>query len=240
MKEKGRMRTLSLIIFSIGVLLGSTLVGITVWGDLEATLFNPGIQEEARLGQLHCPVILTTAQETGIISARIRNPLDHTTSFFARARISEGYLTLMREETTQLSLAPGESSRLAWQISAEDAAFNRIIFFRVTVRGGYPLPTRQGTCGVVLLDLPVLTGGQVYALGVILSLVCTIGGFAAWIAKHPQRMDLEVQIVRIMGLLTVTLIGGIILSFLGWWVIGLLALVVMLLSIGAFISYLNQ
>jgi hypothetical protein len=53
-------------------------------------------------------------------------------------------------------------------------------------------------------------------------------------------MDLEVQIVRIMGLLTVTLIGGIILSFLGWWVIGLLALVVMLLSIGAFISYLNQ
>ncbi len=240
MKEKGRIRTLSLIVFSIGVVLGSLMIGVAVWGDLEATLFNPGIQEEARLGRLRCPVILTTAQETGTIGARIRNTLDHTTSFFSRARISEGYLTLMREETAQVSLAPGESARLEWQVRAEDAAFDRIIFFRLTVMGGYPLPTRQGTCGIVLLDLPVLTGGQVYALGVVLSLAGTIGGCAIWITQYSQRMDLEVQVTRIMILLTVALISGIIVSFLGWWAIGLLALVVMLLSIGAFISYLSQ
>ena len=240
MKEKPFVWTLSLIIFAIGVLLGSVLIGVAVWGDLEATLFNPGLQEEARLRQLRCPIILTKAQPTGTISARIRNSLDRTTTFFSRARISEGYLTLMREETTEIPLEPRETERLEWEVSAEDAAFDRIIFFRVVVSGGYPLPSRQGTCGIIVLDLPGLSGNQIYGLGAVISLICTIGGGAVWIAGHPHRMGLKVQIARIMIFLASILVIGILVSLLGWWAIGLIVLVVILLSVGAFISYLGQ
>ncbi|MCJ7552170.1 MAG: hypothetical protein MUQ30_21070 [Anaerolineae bacterium] len=231
---------LSLIVFAIGVLLGSVLVGLAVWGDLEATLFNPGIQEEAHLRQLRCPVMLTTSQDTGTISVRIRNTLDRATSFFARARISEGYLTLMREETAKVPLESRGTERLEWQVSAADAAFDRIIFFRVVISGGYPLPTRQGTCGIVVLDLPALTGNQVYALGTVISLICTIGGGAAWITSQPHRLGLKEQIARIIVFLAFVVILGIIVSLLGWWVFGLLTLVIILLSIGAFIGHLGQ
>ncbi|MBN1249248.1 MAG: hypothetical protein JXC32_16435 [Anaerolineae bacterium] len=240
MLKRPFVRTLSLIVFAFGVLLGSMLIGVTVWGDLEATLFNPGMQEEAHLRQLRCPVMLTKAQQAGTIRVRFRNTLDRATRFFVRARISEGYLTLMREETTQVPLEPGERTRLDWQVSAEDAAFGRIIFFRVVVSGGYPLPARQGTCGIVVLDLPALTGNQIYALGTVLSLICTIGGGAVWIAGHPHRLGSKVQIARIIVFLTVVLTIGIVVSLLGWWVIGLATLVIILLSVGAFIGYLSQ
>jgi hypothetical protein len=240
MKEKRLTRTLSLIVFAVGVLLGSVFIGIAVWGDLEATLFNPGMQEEARLRQLRCPVMMTRAQGTGTISVRIRNTLDRAANFFARARISEGYLTLMREETARIPLGPGEAERLEWQVSVDDAAFDRIIFFRVAVSGGYPLPSRQGICGIVVVDFPGLTGNQLSALGVAISLICSIGGAAVWISSHPQRIGLKVQVSRIMVFLASVLFIGIVLSLLGWWVIGLASLIVILLSIGAFISYLNQ
>ena len=89
-------RVLSVVLFSIGALLGVVLVGITVWADFEAILFDPGIREDTRLGSLRCPVMITS-EETGVIRARVKNTLDRPTDLFIRAHISHGYVTLMRE-----------------------------------------------------------------------------------------------------------------------------------------------
>lgn len=240
MKGERSASILSLVIFSIGVLLGMVFIGLAVWGDLEATLFNPGGRQEANLGRLRCPVLLTKAQESATISVRIKNTLDRATSFFARARISEGFLTLMREETTQVPLEPGEAERLEWQVSADDAAFERIVLFKVAISGGYPLPARQGTCGIVVIDIPMLTGNQAYALGVAVSLILTMGGGVLWFVKSPRRLGVQVQIARLLVVVASAILIGIIVSLLGWWSIGLAVLVIILLSVGALIGYLGQ
>lgn len=236
MKENQSIHSLSIIIFAIGALLGIALIAITVWADFEAILFDPSIQQDTRLRSLRCPVMITS-QETGIISARVKNSRDRPTDLFIRAHISHGYVTLMREVNSQLSLEAGESERVTWEINQDDAAFGSLVLFKVTVKGGYPLPTRQGTCGVLVVDAPFLSGGQIYGLGLALSLIGLIAGIALWIAHHPHMSDLQVQIIRAMGFLAVSIVAGIGVSFIGWWVLGALFLVMILLAVGVIIGY---
>ena len=137
MKNKRFMRTLSIIIFAVGVLLGATFVALATWADFEAILFNPGIRQKASIKRLRCPVIITT-DETGTIRARFKNTLERSTELFVQAHISEGYVTLMREINADVPLEPGEAQWVEWTVTAEDAAFERFILFKATVRGGYP------------------------------------------------------------------------------------------------------
>jgi hypothetical protein len=236
MKENRPIRILSVIIFAVGALLGTILIGITTWTDFEAILFDPGIREDTPLRSLRCPVIMTSS-ETGTISARIKNTLDRPTEFFVRAHISHGYVTLMREVNAQIPLNPGAVEHLTWEINEDDAAFGSLVLFKVTVKGGYPLPTRQGTCGVLVIDVPYLSGGQIYGLGLALSLIGIVTGGALWIIHTPHMLDPQVQLTRAMGFLTVSVIMGILVSLAGWWVLGALFLVVILLAIGVIIGY---
>jgi hypothetical protein len=236
MEENQPVHVLSLVIFSIGALLGIMLVGVTVWTDFEAILFDPGIREDTRLRSLRCPVMITS-RETGTIRARVKNTLDRPTDFFVRAHISHGYVTLMREVNSQIPLDAGESERVTWEINQDDAAFGSLVLFKVTVKGGYPIPTRQGTCGVLVIDAPYLSGGQIYGLGLALSLIGLIAGGTLWIVNNPHMLDLQVQITRAMGFLTVSIIMGLVLSFVGWWLLGALFLVMILLAVGVIIGY---
>ncbi len=227
---------LSITLFSIGVLLGIALMSITVWADLEAVLFNPQPRQHKPLRSLRCPIIITP-EETGIIRARIKNTRDRETDFFIRAHISHGYVTLRREVITEFTLAPGESERVEWEITADDAAFERLVFFRITVKGGYPMPSRQGTCGVLLADVPSLKGSQIVAILLVGSLAFTLGSSGLWFATHREMLELQVQISRAMGFLAVSMVLGIGVSLMGWWVFGTLFLVIVLLAIGVIIGY---
>jgi len=237
MKDNRLVRTLSMVVFAVGLLAGTTLIAVTVWGDLEATLFSPGIQYDAKLRGLRCPVLITPKQ-TGTVRARIKNTIDRSTNLFIRARTSEGYITLIREEQRELPLDPGEAQWVEWPISADDAAFGRLVLFKVAVTGGYPLPARQGTCGIVRINTTILTGGQLYALGLIVSLVCCIGAAVLWIRSNPRMLGARAQLTRAMIWLSASILVGIVVSFLGWWVAGTVSLVVILLTVGVTVGYL--
>jgi len=237
MTEMRRLRAIVLAVFAVGVLVGTTLIAITVWGDLEASLFNPGIQYDAHLRTLRCPVIITP-NHPGTIHARIKNTLDRSTSMFLRARISEGYVTLFREEKLQLPLEPGEAQRVDWTINADDAAYDRLVLFKVGVTGGYPIPARQATCGVVRIGIPFLSGGLIYVIALVIGLAGSIGATVFWIRRNPGMLGTEVQLARAMVWLCGAIVVGIVVSFLGWWVLGILALVVVLMTIGVTIGYL--
>jgi hypothetical protein len=234
-KSKNPLRFLSLLIFSLGIFVGLAIAGSIIWGDLEASLFDSSIKPRSTLRSLNCPVAITT-NEAGKITATLKNPTDQDKNFYMRAHISEGYVSLMREITQQIPTAPGESSKVAWDIYPKDAAYNRLVLFRVYIHASYQIPSQGNYCGVLVLDIPGLTGQQFFFLLLGVSLVAVIGGRALWQATIPQKTDkikgIDHTLIALAGIIYGTLLTG----FLGFWFLGLLLFAVSVLLIGSILG----
>ncbi len=230
---------LGLVIFALGLLLGLALFGAVIWADFEAALFSPGIQQDAPLRSLRCPVLINRS-ETATVTASLNNPLERSTERYVRAHITDGYVTLMREINTSISLDPGERQRLEWTVTADDAAFERLILVKVVLRARYPLPSRQGTCGILVVNAPHLTGDQVFALGFVVSFLGIAGGFILWRRSGQPLHERGREMGRAMGVLAGTILVGTAIGLLGWWVPGLIFFVIAVLGIGVTIGYLSS
>ncbi len=185
---------------------------------------------------LRCPILLTPA-ETGVVSARVSNPLDRPTERYVRVHMSAGSLLLTREFTEVVPLDPGESERVEWSVSADDTVFDRFVMVNVVLRSRYPLPARQGTCGILVLDVPYLTGPQVFGLTLTASLLTMAAGCGLWIWATPPLSDRRHQPIRAMVALAGSVLVGILLGVLGWWLPGLILLTIVLIGIGVIIGY---
>jgi hypothetical protein len=213
------------------------LFGVVVWADFEAALFSPGIQQDAALRSLRCPVLITRS-ETGTVTASLKNPLERSTERYVEAHISDGYVTLMREINTRIPLDPGERQRLEWTVTADDAAFGRLVLVKVVLRARYPLPSRQGTCGILVVDVPFFRGNHFFALGFVVSLLSMAAGFGLWHRAGQPLRERGRQIGRAMGVLTGIVLLGTIVGLMGWWVPGLIFFVITVLGIGVTLGYL--
>ena len=230
------IRILGVLIFSTGVLLGMALFGIIVWGDFEATMFDPSIKQDAPLTTLRCPVMMTKT-ETNAVTATFTNPLERPIELYTRAHITEGYVTLMREINTTLSLDPGETKPLQWTVTSDDAAFGRLILVKVTVNRKYPLPSRQGTCGILVVGLPYFTGTQIFAFTFAVSLLSMAGGAGLWVVANRPLKGLGLDVISAMGVLAGSILAGTIVGLRGSWMFGGLIFVFTVLLIGAIIGY---
>jgi hypothetical protein len=228
-------RVLSVLVFSVGLLLGTALFGATIWGDLEASLFNASMGGEKRL-PLRCPVMITT-RETGTVSASVKNTLDRATEFTIRTHISDGYLTVMREINSKLPLEPDERQSAEWTAIPDDAVYGSLILARVYLYPKYPLPSRAGTCGIWVLDWPFLNGTLIYNLILVASLLGMGAGIGWWIAKNRPLKGGGRTVAYSMGTLAGCVLIGIIVSLLGWWIPGVLVLTILVLLVGAFSGF---
>jgi hypothetical protein len=236
-KLQGLARPLGVLLFVAGLLLGMALFGAVIGPDLEAALFSPGLQQNAALRSLRCPVLITRS-ETGTVTASLKNPLERSTERYIQAHITDGYVTLMREINTRVPLDPGGSQRLEWTVTADDAAFERLVLVKVVLRARYPLPSRQGTCGILVVDVPYLTGNQVFALGFVVSLLSMAAGFTLWYRASQPLHGRGRQMARAMGVVAGTILVGTVIGLLGWWVPGLIFFVITVLGIGVALGYL--
>jgi hypothetical protein len=236
MNSKRFIRTPSVFIFAVGIILGTALSGIVVWGDLEASLFDASIRGDATLTTLRCPVMMT-AKEIGTASATFENPLERPVTFTIRAHISRGYVTLMREINSKLSLAPGETQTLEWTVTPDDAAYGRLILLRVRLSAKYPLPARDASCGILVVDLPYLSGNQVTAFTLAASLLSMVVGASLWVATNRPLRGLPRQVTRAMGVLAGSVLLAMLLGLLGNWLLGALLLVITLLLGFTIIGY---
>ena len=234
---RGAIRPLGVVLFSLGLLLGMGLFGAVIWADFEAMLFNPALSQEAPLRSLRCPVMITTS-ETGTVTASLSNPLDRSTERYVRAHITDGYVTLMREVNQRVPLAPGEKQRLEWAVTADDAAFNRFILVKVIVRGRYPLPGRQGTCGILMVDVPLLNGRQIFSLTFAASVLSMAAGYGLWFGASRPLDQRRQQVARAMVALAGGVVLGTIVGWLGWWLPGFILFLITVLGVGVIIGYL--
>lgn len=225
-------RTSGVILFSVGVLLGMTLIAVTIWTDLEASFFDSAIASrgDEPLKTLRCPILMTT-WETGTISATFENPSEKPMELMLRAHVTDGFVTLMREVNSTLPLDPGEKKKAEWSLTSDDVAYRWLILARVVQFRHHPLPPRQAACGILVLDVPFLTGNQLLALVIAAIFLSIVGGMALWIAGNWPLKRSALAVVRTMGALTVSMLIGFIVSLLGSWLIGSLLLGINLLLI---------
>ncbi|MFO8037043.1 MAG: hypothetical protein R6U57_10495 [Anaerolineales bacterium] len=232
MDKKDRIFVIGMVCVVIGSLIGILLTAGMVWADLEAMLFIFGLEGDESTNDLDCPVLMTT-NETREVSLTLKNPGENVNSPYVIATISEGYFTLTRNIKQEVKLDPGEKKKVSWEIFPEDAAYQRIVLFKVYVRQSYPYPSLKGNCGVLVLDVPLLKGKQVMALALGLTFVMILGGNAILqyqyrnAALGPSRQYMS----KAMYIMSILIALGILISYLGYWLGGLILLFIILIMI---------
>ena len=139
-------RITAALIYAVGVLLGLVFLALTVWSDLEATLFESWLRADKPISTLSCPVMITR-DEVGVVSITVDNSLDREITVLVRTHISDGFLTLIREIDTRPTIPAGEAETLTYEIEADNAVWGLFVLNRVYVASTYPVPSRGNVRG---------------------------------------------------------------------------------------------
>jgi hypothetical protein len=232
------IRLFGAIFYLIGLVFGISFLGLYVWANIEAALFDPALSGDEALRTLQCPMIITD-DEIAVIRVSLNNPLDRDIDRMVRMRISEGYVTLIRQVDQRVALEPGESTTLEWEAYPEDAAFDRLILVRGYLFRHAPLPARSGSCGIIVVNFPLLTGSQIVLFSALGSfLFMGIGSFQ-WVSstrkvQSGKQRHLTAGMLWLYFFLTV----AIILSFFGIWQIAFILLFITTVLILGIITYI--
>lgn len=235
--KKG-LRVLSLIVFAVGVIVGLVFAALIIWANLEASLFDTDMAGDAALA-LHCPVVITT-RETGIVSASFTNTATWDVNLTVKAHISQGHLSLYREEMTLLKLAPGQSQGLSWVVTPQDRVYGRIIFVKVANNRLAPIQGRAGTCGILVVNIPALTGSVFIILVTALAGLFLVAGNLLWRVANRPALGLSADVLRAMNWLTVAITADLVCGFLRAWLPGVLVFVISLLLIAEILRHYTQ
>ena len=230
-------RTLGLYIFFAGVLLGMVFSALLTWADFEASVFDrPTDSKASKLGSLRCPVMLNQ-QETGTVRATFDNPTDYAARRTIDSNISQGFVILMREERTRIDLEPGEKRTLQWTISPEDAAWGRFVLVHIETQRSGSLPSRSGSCGVLVANLPIGTGIQITIFIVVVSLLLIVIGTILWRrGTEVQHKDLRTIDYLALALGPFTLLA-LIMGLLGIWLVSFILIVVAVLTMVTIVTW---
>lgn len=221
-------RIVSLLVLFIGLLLAMVVAFISFWPGMEASLFDTSTTAEATLDGVTCPRVLT-ADESGVIQATLDNPLDRPITLLVRTRISEGRVTLIRQFSHLVDLQPGESDTLSWDVSADDAVYNRVIMARVFVTRNPPLPSRQRLCGTMVVPVSGMSGNQLLTAAIIASLLGIGAGGVSLVWSERPFVAQKRFWAQAVGALVALVLLNMILSLLGIWWAGVLLSITLLL-----------
>ncbi|TAK10663.1 MAG: hypothetical protein EPO32_14510 [Anaerolineae bacterium] len=213
------------LVLVVGLLMGLGFTAVATVGDLESAIFVSGLPADERLASLRCPLVMN-AGETANVTADITNHSDRARLRTVRAQISIGLSNLTREEEAHFEQPAGETRQLAWEVTPEDAAYGEsLILVQVYSVPNSPLPSLSGSCGIMLVNIPGLTGQQIVGVFFALTLLCITVGGGMWLASHRPLEGRAARQATGLGTLTAFVILGMAGSLTGIWIIGLAAVV---------------
>jgi len=216
--NKKIIRSLAIFLFLLGMLFAMALAGVAAWTGLEATFYGFERLTNERLTTLRCPVLMTVT-ETGAISATVSNLSDVTVE--PKMRIYVSGPGPFRTVDSQITLAPGETQQVHWTVTSEDVDYKDLIMVKVLAFPYYKFSTREGTCGILVLNLPNLTGSQVFDFALVVALSGLLIGMGLWIASGPQYKKRILDATRAMIFLAILTLVDLFVSFRGAWFFGL-------------------
>lgn len=214
------------IIFYTGALFGLFLTIIAAWADYEAASYGFVYTGGERLSALNCPILLT-ANETGSFSVKVSNTTNRKISPSVKADIST-HLTPITSYTS-VPLASGESKLIKWTIGPENLEFGRFIFVHVLVPGYYPQRNHENVCGVFIVNLP--GSGRVITWTVMGLSLLEIGIGLYGITKSQTSVQDRQTGGMWFNFAAALVLAGIVTSFMGLWLWGILIVVISLLLI---------
>lgn len=230
---------LILILFVLSAAIGFVLLTVGVWGDVEASMFDITHKGEKRLGTLSCPVVITS-QDREEFSAKFHNPLERDIKPAVRVRVSSGHLTMVEQDDVKFQLAPDESRKLAWPVDPDDAVYGKMVLVKVYMFRNYPIPSKHDTCGILVLDVPAVTGNQLVYGSLGLSAIGMVAGIFLWRRNNELMNRRQQELYRAMYIMAGSLALGLVASMLGRWLLGGVGLVVaMLLFVGTIYQMLK-
>jgi hypothetical protein len=235
-KPNDTLRIIGITIYLVGILSGITLTALSAWGDIEASTFDAALQTNETLDTLECPVFIGK-EERGVITAEIVNTAGRDVAPVVRARITQGYTTLVREERDKIEIAAGQSAHLSWEVTAEDAAYQQFILARIYQFANYSLPSRQSTCGIMVVPLSGLTGQQFFILLFASNLIFSTIGLVLYTPKTTADSVTAKKKMRAFIFLGVYLLVAPLLNLLGNWLLSGALVVFAFLSLIVVISY---
>jgi hypothetical protein len=239
MQEKKKiLRTLGITLFIAGILVGTVMFIFMNWAYLEAYFyFGYTAPANKPLTTLRCPLLMTNS-DTGEVTIQLTNNTKLDLAPAISTEISS--FDMVRSEENNYPLTAGETRKLSWAVTSNDMAFGHLVMARVFVFGAYTLPSRSGTCGTVMVNLPGLSGMALFLLALIFILVCMTAGWILWLGGSRPIQIQEQNAIRAMLFLTIAVLLGLIAGIAGWWVVGIFCTVACLLLILVVVVYYLQ
>lgn len=242
--HRDTLKTISIIYYAAGIFLAMLLSASSAGADYESTVFETAAvsryEQSLTPFEFTCPVALT-ASERGTVRARLHNPADRARQFVVRTNISNGFMLLTNESRQIVALDAGEARLLEWQVTPENVAWGRIIFVRVSVPASFSIPARTNTCGILFVNLPLISGGALVGTYIVATLVCILSGMGVFLMLHRPLLHERRKTAEGMIALSLTVVASMTLSLLGVWLIGGALLVVsVILSISVSGSVVDQ
>jgi hypothetical protein len=241
-KKSGR--TISIILYFFGVLFAILFAGSIIWANFELPFYFDYSYAAVRTenlsaSDLNCPQFLTT-NETGLVSTQITNNTDKIIYPIFRGEVS--YLGgSVRDFELKPTILPGESNLIEFEINEEDIVFNFMILVRTYQLPTYKTPAQSGSCAIVMLPIPLLTGDQVYYLSLFVILLLLAAGIFLWGKNNRPLQGLSRRVFNVMNLLAILLLAAIVSGINGGWLPGLgLLVVIVLLILVAFVYFGNS
>jgi hypothetical protein len=219
--------------YGIGVAVGFFVIFVAAWADMESSAYDFPRLANAGLDGLQCPILMTP-NESSTISLDVANTTGNRISPSIKTQIStrrnpEQFLEDIR-------LTPGETKRLEWPVDADNIDMEYFIFAKVLLFSAYPLPAREATCGIFIMNLPG-SGRMIVPVLVVLSLISMGWGLYRinrLSASHERLSKHRGSMIFLAILISL----GLLLSCTGGWILSALVLVMTVLLIIILLSSL--
>ncbi len=216
------------ILLLIGCGIGLLLAAVLLWADIEALLYGFGQYGKQSTRTMQCPHFLT-ADETGRIRVRLKNTASQTIR--PTVKLQASARELFRTHTVSLTLAPGESQVVEWEVDRRDVVWRHLIFVKMYTFASYPMPDVEQTCGILVIDFPWLRGQHIYWLALALFVGLTASG--AWMLLAQRSLPAPLtNHRRSLLFLAASVAAAVVAATLGWWLPGIFLIAAAMLTIG--------
>jgi hypothetical protein len=210
--------SLGRILYFSGIFLGLALAIAAAWTEFEAISYYYTGATYAAFHGLHCPLLMTRS-ETGMVTGSFDNPGGQEIEPYYEVEISG---PLPRNYEDQLSVPPHETKNVQWTVDANDIDRGSFIFVKLDILPMAGYSTREAVCGILVLNVPILKGGQIFWLVLLASLSGMVIGLGLWEGANPPLAGKSLDLKRGMQTLAILVSLAMLTGLMGWWGAGVI------------------